>query len=454
MNSSWYTTQIFSHLYTSTYERIGSTDLFYKTFRSSDILDLYKKISNDICKNDNKVKINFFLYYINEKQFIIPPFYIIPKIHKLPYSSRPISASHSFFSTPLAIYVASKLQKIAYALPNICKDSQSLINKINKLYVPSHAILFSLDITALYPNINAINSYPLLKQEIIKFYNNNNAINIYKGLVFLLENHYTSFRNIVYKQNIGTAMGVPPAPPYANIFINALFKPIVDKYHSNLLLYTSYIDDIFGIWLGNESTLREFIAELNNQAASIKIPESSISISKYKVQFLDIEIIHRPHQTKLSYKPYGKPNNPYLYIPFNSQHPTACRKGWIRSEYRRLATHSSSKSFFNKALIKFQLFLINRGYNNNYIKEITRDLEYKTLHLVKSKKYTNNELNTHILTIHYSRYTKNINANKALEYYISQEYLCDYDRSFIDKRILRAFKNHNSIGKLLIHTHN
>ena len=47
----------------------------------------------------------------------------------------------------------------------------------------------------------------------------------------------------------GTAMGIPLAPTYANLFFVAHENRIPPKYSTNLIIYKRYIDDIFGIWI-------------------------------------------------------------------------------------------------------------------------------------------------------------------------------------------------------------
>ena len=63
-----------------------------------------------------------------------------------------------------------------------------------------------------------------------------------------MKNNVFQFGDTYWLQLIGTAMGTPPAPTYANLVFAFHQNTIVPKYPTHLVLYKRYIDDIFGIW--------------------------------------------------------------------------------------------------------------------------------------------------------------------------------------------------------------
>lgn len=86
----------------------------------------------------------------------IPQFYGIPKIHKkftrLP-PVRPIVSQCSSPLSPTAKFIDHVLQPIAQSYPDYLHNSTSLLLLLQKLTVPDHAILVTMDVNNLYPSI-------------------------------------------------------------------------------------------------------------------------------------------------------------------------------------------------------------------------------------------------------------------------------------------------------------
>jgi hypothetical protein len=84
-----------------------------------------------------------------------------------------------------------------------------------------------------------------------------------------MENNVFSFADTFWLQLTGTAMGTPVACSYAMIsFGNYKNTNIQQEFHSNLLYYRHYIDDLLGIWIPSENnniaTRNRFKETLNN----------------------------------------------------------------------------------------------------------------------------------------------------------------------------------------------
>ena len=80
-------------------------------------------------------------------------FYGNPKIHKKGYPMRPIVSQINGPTSHLNIIADIILSKPEAAIPNLLKDTMSLLQKIKPLTVPTGAILVSLDVTSLYIKI-------------------------------------------------------------------------------------------------------------------------------------------------------------------------------------------------------------------------------------------------------------------------------------------------------------
>ena len=116
---------------------------------------------------------------------------------------------------------------------------------------------------------------------------------------------YFEAEGILFHQLWGLAMGTPMAVSAATIYKASLERSLL-QHTRGLLFYTErFIDDIF-------------FHRLNNLAPIIKL---TWEVSDQKVNFLDVLVFKDPEDhTKLITKPYQKPLNRYLHIPFISYH--------------------------------------------------------------------------------------------------------------------------------------
>ena len=69
------------------------------------------------------------------------------------------------------------------------------------------------------------------------------------ALKLLMTNNIFQFGDTYCLQKGGTAMGAPPAPPWATIFFGIHEEAVLAQFRDMLQLYRCFIDDVLGIWL-------------------------------------------------------------------------------------------------------------------------------------------------------------------------------------------------------------
>jgi hypothetical protein len=443
LDIDWYIHQVMSHLQdTHTYLKIQD---WQQELTDKNIINKYKHLVQNIVNHNmlehqpgNKLKA--YLLSMTD-DFNIPPFYITPKVHKSPPASRPISASHSFFSTPLAHWVQHHLFKMMKRLPTVAKNSLDIRKKIKDLHIPDGALLITADVVALYPNINIQLGIQVIKEHILEHFPPDTAQLLLNALDFLLNNHYTVFDEVVYKQTCGTAMGVQFAPAYANIYIYFLFLSAYTKHKEYLILYKTYIDDLFWIWTGPKDVLDEFIRQLNNAAPLISL---TVNISPSSVVFLDV--VYTLHNNRLEYAPYSKPHNQHLYIPYTSNHPITNKKGWIKGELTRLARLSHNKTTYIHAAKQLYLHLLKRGYPSRFLDAVFTTMAYTRVHAQNTPKKPDN---TTYLLIKYTPYLAAWNPLLLL-YEMAQYYSLTPHQTTLIQNTCASWKTYPNLCKRLV----
>lgn len=101
------------------------------------------------------------------------------------------------------------------------------------------------------------------------------------SLQFILDINYFTFGGETYWQKKGTTMGTRVAPSYANLFMGSFEEKYIfeDKESlPNIILYKSYIDDLFLISKGNEEEAMRFVDRINGNDQGIRLTLNSINI--------------------------------------------------------------------------------------------------------------------------------------------------------------------------------
>lgn len=168
-------------------------------------------------------------------------------------------------------------------------------------------------------------------------------------------------------------MGTPFAVTAANAFMFYHEKDIVGYYSQYLKLYKRFIDDIFAIWCGPKGTLLEFLNALNSKTDRIKL---TYCISESSISFLDLFLYRETSSNVLQFSTFQKPLNKYLYIPFESFHPSSNKKAFIKGELMRYARNSSSFNSFHDTREKFWKRLRVRGYPFRFLLPLVRGIRY------------------------------------------------------------------------------
>jgi hypothetical protein len=191
-----------------------------------------------------------------------------------------------------------------------------------------------------------------------------------EALTLVMENNVFHFGDLIFQQIQGTAMGTPPAPPYATLFFATFEDAILDQFGDSLFLYRRFIDDVVGIWLRDsddamdDSQWQDFKAMMNEDSGL----EWIVQEQSTSVDFMDLSI--RIDGQKIHTTLYQKAMNLHLYIPPHSAHPPGVLTGVVLGGIHRIYTLCSDSQDIKKLLKEFYKRLAVRGYKRSALEPL------------------------------------------------------------------------------------
>lgn len=408
---TWYEKACLDHLLSPSY--INVTNEFLQHDQG---LSTTSSIFNTLTSKVSEYTENFTLtseeakWICQEEEFTPSKFYITPKIHKIPVKGRPIVPSMTWITFHLSEWIANQLNPLVMQFcPNVLKDTTQLLNDITNInssdFNASQYYIMSADVEALYPNMDITYGLQLIKNFLneIKWENDNKINFLLWAMEFTLTKGYISFKDMIFQQTNGAAMGSPMIPPYANIFMHMTERNTVQKYSNNkvILLYKRFIDDIFIITSRDLPQINALINELNNIHQNIKLTWTTPC---KQVDFLDITIRLNLTKSKIDTFIYQKPLNKYSYLPYHSWHTINMKAGFIKGEAIRYVRCCTRKKDYNKMIKLFTIRLQRRGYPLNLIQRTLSNVKYEFRQQYLTKKKVSNEI-PYIFKILYTKQT-------------------------------------------------
>ena len=371
-------------------EHLGNTDVYKR---------LTKKQAYDLT-NHLRYKINVFIAkwkkhispaewtYLHEATFKYPSklarFRMTLKAHKKPWKMRPIVCCAGTLMNCLSKWLDYWLQKLRPHVSTYIKDSNDLINKLKSLgLLPPNAWVFTADANSMYTNIDTAHALLVigLWLDSIDLPEGFPLEAVKEAMALVMKNNIFEWGDLYFLQLLGTAMGTSAACMWATIYFAVHeMGTIIPKYNDNLLLFCRFIDDIFGIWVGDRCGPRwdEFKKDINTFGMlTWEFVEPSDS-----VDFLDLTISIERGQ--IITKTFQKEMNLYQYISPSSNHPPKMINGIIFSLLRTYMRQNTREADYQSVALKLFHRHAARGWNRVLLKDIILKADKKIRHQLKN----------------------------------------------------------------------
>ena len=299
-------------------------------------------------------------------------FYLLAKVHKTPWKTRPIISVSGSILQGLGQWVDSQLKIICQNLPYVIKSSHELSLHLRNMTLPPNARLFSIDAITMYTNIDTKHALEEISAFLATYdHPKVNVPALLQALRIIMTHNLFKFGDTFWVQLTGTAMGAPPAPSYATLYYYLHEQNIIPT-HTCLYYYGRYIDDGLGIWIPHsDNNMDNILWNQFLQDTTFGKLQWEATTRTTSIDFLDltISIIGTSIVTTL----YEKALNLYLYLPPHSCHSPSMTRGIITGMITRIFRLTSDHTKIHTYIQQFYNRLLARGFSSQTLRPIFSD---------------------------------------------------------------------------------
>ena len=344
-------------------------------------------------------------YLLVERTYNLAVFYGLVKMHKPVPALRPITACHSWVTTPLAVVIARELHAdMMRTFPHILADTKSLVRDIEALTFSlseqSSLWLITGDVEGLYVNIPQETALTVLGAHLAAVLQRGaddgaaaalRAEWLNRAMRFVFLQMYMRFGDSVYHQVHGFPMGSPLSPDAANLFM-ALVEDLLGAWQHDgdslaahlptaacLKLFRRLIDDYTVVLAGvNGRHVRTFLNEIDRRLAQVGLKVTWV-VQSQSMDTLDLHVYRPPdmHSTgKLAFRTHAKLGNRYQYLHAASMHNPHVFPAMVRAELYRHAVNCSTHTWFWHMAQLFRARLEQRGHGTATIAAVFAEVSY------------------------------------------------------------------------------
>ena len=285
--------------------------------------------------------------------------------------------------TGLASLVTEILNPYVKMVKSVVRDSIDFVNKIpvfSRLDLP-FIQMWSVDVRDMYSSIEhqlGLRALRFWLERYPKLLPSRFSVDFVLAAIFMvLDNNTGYFNGDFYKQINGTATGIKPAPPYANLVMGYLEIQLFYKLRANLgnkvatyfwHQYRRYLDDGQIMWDTRLGDFLDILIYMNQLHPSI---EFTHECNWSELVFLDLTIIKVKDgfQTII----YNKETDSDSYLPFTSSHPRHTKTNIPFNLARRVRALTDNDQYCEAKMNDLVSRLKNSGYPHGLVETAARE---------------------------------------------------------------------------------
>ena len=231
---------------TRTYQRLSPGTAAYRATLVRKLLEKWIRTYLDVLSKEERQCICTHLR-LNEEPWDF--LYLLFKVHNILLKTSPVVSYCGNLLQPLGKLISEWLQPLANMHKFYFQDSFTLKKELDLKKIPSNTHLFICGATSLYTNIktgpalHCIIQFALEHKEPMTV----PPVVLLDEIRLLMTNNVFQFGEIYWLQKVVTAMGAPPAPPWATIFFGIHEETVLAQFGNKLQLYRCLINNVIGI---------------------------------------------------------------------------------------------------------------------------------------------------------------------------------------------------------------
>jgi hypothetical protein len=283
-------------------------------------------------KKDNKIN-NYQYNLLFPTAENVPRIYGTSKIHKPGNKVRPIVDCTGTIGYQTSRALADILSPLVGGTDSHVKNSKHLSESLAEVMIEEDEIFNSHDVVSLFTNTPIVESLNVIKERLqqdntLKERTLLTVDDIIELLRFILTTTYFSFRDKIYKQKFGAAMGSPVSPVVANLYMEFLEQQAIATapMECKPRLWKRYVDDILEIIQADQ--VDNLTTHLNQTDPTDSIKFTYEKEHEGTIPFLDTLIVRKPDGT-VKLLVYRKATHTDQYLNFTSHHPIHHKLGVV-----------------------------------------------------------------------------------------------------------------------------
>ena len=288
------------------------------------------------------------------------------KVHKADYPLRPVI---SMINTP-----EYKLAKFLddYIKPNIpislsCNSTDVFLENLKSFTLTPNMKVVSFDVVSLYTNIPLLETINIIADVLYSV----NSVKVppfpkksFIKLLTIATQGIFMYKDKVYKQTDGVAMGSPLGPSLANFFLGYLENRHICNSVFTPNFYNRYIDDICAIFTDSDS-IEPFLNFINDLHPNLKF---TIEYATDTFPFLNVEM--KFNDFDFDSWVYRKPTHTGQMLNFSAMCPDKWKRGLILCLLNIGKRICSNDYLFNEEVIKLRNMFKLNGYPTYYFNKV------------------------------------------------------------------------------------
>ena len=308
-------------------------------------------------------------------------------------------------TTGLASLLNEILNPFVSKVYSVVRDTTDFLNRMPVFEAHDLAFIemWSVDIKDMYPSIKNELGLEALRFWLEKFPNllpSRFSIEfILESMLFILNNNIGYFNGKYFQQVVGTATGIKPAPPYANLTVGYmeimlfrkleinLGKPVANYFWKH---YRRFLDDGQIMWDTRLGDFNKVLDLMNMLDPCIRFTSEC---SNDRLVYLDLVIL----KTKTGFETeiHQKETDGGAYLPFMSSHPSHTKRNIPYSLARRIRALTDNDEVCINKMNVLKENLLALGYPLGIVKtavHVMLNTNKNSLRIVTSREGNNNVL--------------------------------------------------------------